>query len=67
MTYDFHGGWNNFSAPHAPLKVDSARDPWKNDPVVSKFSIDDSLKFFTETVKINLNKFTLGLPLYGRT
>jgi len=47
MTYDFHGGWNKFSAPHSLLRVDSARDPWASNPVVSKFSIDDALNFFT--------------------
>lgn len=65
MTYDFNGAWADYAGELAPMEV-SPDHPYKNNPVLGKYCIGDAIRLY-ESYGVPLKKFTLGMPLYGRT
>jgi chitinase len=58
MTYDFHGSWSDHVGHNSPL-YPSPKDACG--------SIEDSVKFWSETKGMPREKLCIGIPFYGRT
>lgn len=58
MTYDFHGSWSDHVGHNAPL-YPSPKDACG--------SIEESVKFWSETKGMPKDKLCIGIPFYGRT
>ncbi|XP_046598340.1 acidic mammalian chitinase-like isoform X2 [Neodiprion lecontei] len=62
MEYDFHGPWNNFTGPNAPLYVGT----WETTDYEQIFNINASVHYWLEQ-GASAEKLLLGTAFYGRT
>jgi len=63
MTYDYHGGWEDFLGHNAPLYM---RPDEANDPLNSIFNVDYSINYWIKQ-GADKSKMVMGMPFYGRS
>ncbi|XP_069094524.1 acidic mammalian chitinase-like [Pleurodeles waltl] len=61
MTYDFHGGWDQFSGHNSPLHV----GPEDNGDLIY-FNCEFAMKYWRDN-GVPAEKLMMGFPTYGRT
>jgi chitinase len=64
MAYDFHGGWDNVSALHAPLFA-SSTDSAEDEVTRKQFNADAAVQGYLKA-GVPADKIVVGVPFYGR-
>lgn len=65
MSYDLHGGWDQYSDFMSAMALDLANDPYAKDKVLSQYTVEDAMQHYLD-LGIEAKKLVLGIPLYGR-
>lgn len=61
MTYDYHGGWENFLGHNAPLY----KRPDETDPLFIEFTVNYTMNYYL-SLGATRDKMVMGIPFYGR-